>query len=153
MILDVTAGFRTMWRCKNPPLTVFMDKRAECKPDVIGVWEHLPFRPVFETILFDPSHIVRSGGYDERVRLHRTYGAWGSKREVLIAFHRALKEFARVANRLCFKWCETRDGPTLDQLLPLFRDWRIIHERQWRTKGSGTVKGNAYWVTFSKKEG
>ena len=139
-----------MWRNKHPPLTVFMDKRTDLKypPDVVGVWERCPFRDVFGAVIFDPPHVVRSGGYDSRFGLHRKYGAWGSKLEAIVAIAKAQKEFARIARRLCFKWCETRDGPTLWSLLPLFDKWREIYRREQATRGHGTIRGRTFWVTF-----
>ena len=143
-----------MWRNKRPPLTVFMDKKIDLDPppDVVGVWEACPFRDdVFGRVIFDPPHIVRSGGYDPRFGLHRKYGAWGSQLEAIIAIIKAQGEFARLATRLCFKWCETRDGPTLWNLLPLFSEWRKIYERENETRGQGNIRGKTYWVTFVKE--
>ncbi len=151
LTLDSTAGYRMMWKGKHPPLTVFMDKRIDLipPPDVVGVWEACPFRDdVFGCVIFDPPHIVRSGGADPRFSLHQSYGAWGSKKEVIIAIIKAQEEFARLAPRLCFKWCETRDGPTLWNLLPLFSEWRGIYEKENDTRGRGNIRGTTYWVTF-----
>ncbi len=142
-----------MWKNKRPPLTVFMDKKTDLNPppDVISVWKACPFRDdVFGRVIFDPPHIVRSGGYDSRFGLHRKYGAWGSKREAIIAIIKAQGEFARLATRLCFKWCETRDGPTLWNLMPLFREGRKIYEKENETRGQGNIRGKMYWVTFTK---
>lgn len=130
-----------------------MDKRPEVNPDIVAVWAYPPFRDdIFNCILFDPPHIVRSGGYDVRFFLHRKYGAWGSKLEAIIAIHQAQKAFLRISKRLCFKWCETRDGPTLWGLLPLFREWRKVAEKINDTKGQGNVRGQTYWVTFVRRE-
>ena len=155
LTLDATAGHRMMWRNKHPPLTVFMDKRTDLAipPDVVGVWEACPFRDeVFGLVIFDPPHIVRVGGYDPRFGLHRKYGAWGSKMEVVIAIHKAQGEFARLATRLCFKWCETRDAPTLWNLMPLFDRWRKVFERKEKTRGRGNIRGTTHWVTFERVE-
>lgn len=152
IVLDATAGNRMMWMNKNPPLTVFMDKKADLNipPDVIGVWENCPFRDsVFGCAILDPPHIIRVGGYYSRFRFHSVYGVWGSKREAIIAIHKAQKELARVAHRLCFKWCETRDGPTLWGLLPLFKNlWKEVHCTKRKTKGQGKTRGEVYWITF-----
>ena len=144
------------WKHKYPPLTVFMDKRSRdlvIPPDVIGAWEACPFREgVFNTVLFDPPHNVRSGGYDPRFAMHRKYGTWASKTEAVIAIAKAQEEFASLAPRLCFKWCNTRDGPTLWVLLPLFEFWKEIYRRMEKTKGQGNVRGRTFWVTFKRRD-
>ena len=151
VVLDATAGNRMMWKNKNPPLTVFMDKKTDLRvrPDVIGVWGHAPFRDdVFDCILFDPPHIVRTKGADPRFTMHVNYGSWKSKTEAIIGINKAQKEFLRLTKRLCFKWCNTRDGPTLWTLLPFFKEWKETHRKEWNTKGSGTIRGTSFWVTF-----
>ena len=151
LTLDATAGNRMMWKNKHPPNTVFMDKRGDLNPppDIVAVWENCPFRKmIFGRVIFDPPHIVRSGGYDPRFGLHRKYGAWGSKRALIISIIKAQREFARLAIRLCFKWCESRDAPTLWQLLPLFSRWTKIYEKKVKTKGQGNIRGDVFWVTF-----
>lgn len=154
LILDATAGNRMMWPNKNPPNTVFMDKRGpelNIPPDVIAVWKYTPFRDgVFSVILFDPPFIVRIGGPDSKMRLHQHFGAWGSKHQAVISIAAAVKEFLRLAPRLCFKWGNTRDGPTLWGLLPLFSEWKEIHRRQWTIPNR--IRGQVYWVTFTRKE-
>jgi hypothetical protein len=154
MMLDATAGYRYLWKNKAPPRTVFLDKRPEVKPDVVGVWKYLPFREdVCNCVLFDPPHIVRSGGYDPRYTLHIKYGAWGSKREAVVAIYQAQKAFTRVAPRLCFKWCNTREGPTLWGLLPLFQGfWEKVAEKVRKTGGQGTARGQTFWITFVRRE-
>ena len=126
-----------------------MDKRSEVKPDIVAVWAHPPFRDdIFECVLFDPPHIVRSGGGDPRFKFHRKYGVWGTRLEAIIGINKAQEAFLRITKRLCFKWCETRDGPTLWTLMPFFRGWRKIAEKVNRTKGQGNVRGLTYWITF-----
>jgi len=155
LTLDATAGNRMMWKNKYPPMTIFMDKKLDLSipPDIVGVWEACPFRnSVFGRVIFDPPHIVRSGGYDPRFGLHRKYGAWESKREAIISIYKAQIEFARLAFRLCFKWCETRDGPTLWGLMPLFDKWKKVFERERKTLGYGKIRGSTYWITFELAE-
>lgn len=153
LTLDATAGHRSMWRKKHPPLTVFMDKRGpelDIPPDVIAVWKYCPFRSgVFGVVLFDPPFIVRVGGPDKRRMLHNRFGAWFSKCRAVASIAAAAKEFQRLAPRLCFKWGDTRDGPTLWGLLPLFRGWIEIHRREWTIPNR--IRGQVYWVTFIKE--
>lgn len=153
MMLDATAGHRMMWPNKNPPNTVFMDKKHDTRipPDVIGVWEHLPFKDdCFDVVLFDPPHLIRFGKPGQNFRMFDNYGCWSSKVEALVAINKAQAEFARVAGRLCFKWCDTRDGPKYWGLLPLFKGrWRKVFERSHPTKGSGHRR--TYWATFVRR--
>ncbi len=150
VLLDATAGYRMMWPNKHPPNTVFMDKKFDVRTDIVGVWEFLPFRDdVFNCVIFDPPHIVRSSGVDSRFTMHKQYGAWRSRVQLIRALVHAQKEFARVTSRLCFKWGETRDSGSLWRLLPLFDRWTQVFRRDWESKGSG--KNMTSWVTFTRK--
>jgi hypothetical protein len=58
-ILDATASFRAMWIDKKDPDTVYMDKRREVKPDIICVWQNLPFvEGKFRTVVADFPHML-----------------------------------------------------------------------------------------------
>ena len=66
LFLDVTAGGRMIWKHKRHPDFVFMDKNpwSQIPPDVVGVWEHLPFRDdLFETLYL--GYIMEQGSFSE----------------------------------------------------------------------------------------
>jgi hypothetical protein len=81
MILDATAGYRSIWYQKNYPNVVLMDKRRGkfyshtpnghkdqkrrifVNPDVVAEWQHTPFKDnVFDLVIFDPPQIIRAEG-------------------------------------------------------------------------------------------
>ena len=147
-ILDATAGYRMMWRNKNPPNVVFMDKKTEVNPHIVAVWGHLPFRDnVFSLIIFDPPHIVlwRTG----TPQMAKVFGGWNTPKEIAPTLHKAAKEFSRVGEMLVLKWCDTRDGSTWWKLSSLFRGhWTILYERSSKSKGTG--HGLTWWITFTR---
>lgn len=59
MILDATASYRAMWTDKKDPDTVFIDQRREVKPDVVCVWQYLPFVDgAFKVDNWDPPQML-----------------------------------------------------------------------------------------------
>jgi len=173
MMLDATAGNRMMWKNKNPPLTIFIDKEARLKipPDIIAAWERLPFRNnVFDCIIFDPPHYPKFGPKSRHgnPQSHSWFGMFGTKTKLVRAMAKALQEFIRVGKdscRLCFKWCDTRieylekttgkwrrrtENPSLWTLLSLFYDWKEIYRREY-VSPYGNNKQITYWITFIKK--
>ena len=149
--LDATAGYRMMWKNKNPPHWIFMDKKIEVRPDIQAVWEYLPFRNnVFNCVLFDPPHIVLWGTGTPKIA--ENFGGWPYKRDILPSIFKSIKEFARVSKRLVFKWCDTRDGSTWWKLQSVFRGiWDIVLERKQTNKGMGY--GKTWWVSFIRFNG
>lgn len=153
MILDATAGFRNMWGKRGKQNVIFMDKRSECKPDVIGVWENLPFKDnSFDLVIFDPPHIVWNEKWkrsEQRQNILDMFSFWTTKKQITPTLFKALKEFHRVAEKLCFKWCDTRDGTTYLKLSSIFRGlWEPIYEKKQENKGFGSRY--TWWVTFNK---
>ena len=160
MILDATAGNRAMWKNKNPPNVIFMDKEIglAIPPNVFAIWQNLPFRDdVFETILFDPPHdrfspssvhMNPQGWHNPRVEGGRKIGGtfWGSLSSSWAGeFIRASKEFHRIAIRLCFKWNDSRYP--LERPLSFFEEWIPIQIKEHFSKRR-RGKTNTYWVTM-----
>ena len=160
MMLDATAGNRAMWPNKNPPNVIFMDKEIGLfvPPHLFCDWRYLPFRDkVFKTILFDPPHDVFSKGSvhmnpkgwnEPRLEEGRKIGGtfWGSLDKSWAGiFHKAQREFRRVASRLCLKWNDSEIS--LERVLLRFPDWRIIQINEYQTN---MRRGNTltWWVTF-----
>lgn len=106
-ILDATAGFRMIWFNQQHPNCVYLDKRPECEPDIIGDYRDLSrFKgETFRLAVFDPSHIIKSSGLHNE-NITRIYGSlnaetWQSD------LKKAFSELWRVlANYgvLLFKW-------------------------------------------------
>lgn len=172
MILDATAGNRTMWQIKKPTNIIFIDmeKKLEVKPDVFCDHRQLPFTDsCFDTIFYDPPH--NWGGAihyfsfpnkEERAKVFKdvggtpTYYGWDKykHRQALVAsIYNTLTEFRRVLKEdglLWFKWNEMRI--TINQILTVFHDWnelmRLYIDDPTHTAG----KQQTYWVCLSKKK-
>jgi len=162
-ILDATAGNRAMWKNKNPPNVVFLDreKNLATPPDVIAVWQHLPFRDnSFETVLFDPPHDKFSpssvhmdpkGWHNGRIENGRKIGGtfWGSLEKGWAGiFYSAQKEFSRISNRLCLKWNNSRHP--LEIVLSLFENWVESLRKEHNSK-MRRGKTQTWWITFNKQ--
>ena len=149
--IDVTAGYRMMWKNKNPPNTIFMDKNKESvrPPDIIAVWSKMPFRDnVFETVFFDPPHkLGRTTGRGIWATPSNKgyYGIDISKTKFRTETYHGTREFLRVANRLCLKWNDIE--LPIDRVLTLLpKAWKkvshLIIDKELKTK---TL---THWVTF-----
>ena len=149
MILDATAGNRMMWKNKNPPLTVFMDKeiRLQNPPDVFGVWEHCPFRDdVFLSVIFDPPHkFNRSCGFWAEPDSPNYYGADIRREKLISGIYHGTKEFLRIAKRLCLKWCD--DEISLWKILGLVdKGWKeILRKKDDKIRAHGN---STWWITY-----
>lgn len=163
MMLDATAANRRMWPNKNAPLTIYMDRETKLKipPTIIADNRFCPFRDdVFNCVIYDPPYYVDRRGEDTTWMFYNPglkprknvkgsppshYGLYKSKTELLSNLHRAAKEFLRISKRLCFQWGEGHWS--LWQVLPLFRPWKQIYHRDWRSKGHKR-RAKTHWVTF-----
>jgi len=149
LLLDATAGNRMMWKNKSPPLTVFMDSQIKLNtpPDVFGCWEYTPFRDgIFLTVIFDPPHkFNRTSGFWADPTSLNYYGADIRREKLVSGIYQGTREFLRIAQRLCFKWCD--DEISLWRILGLLpKEWKEIFR-----KGDDKVRvhGNTtWWITF-----
>ena len=161
MILDVTAGNRTIWsRNRNPENVIFIDKEPELfyPPDILADNRNLPIRLglKIESIIFDPPWGINLPPWwlNKQSRTGNGgivyYGNFKSKRECISYLHKAHNEFKKYTDRLCFKWGE-RDI-TLWAILGLFvRDgWQEIHRVKLNTKmnASGESMNQTWWVVL-----
>jgi hypothetical protein len=153
LLLDATAGNRMMWKNKNPPNTVFMDKnhRSQTPPDILAVWEAPPFRDnIFESVLFDPPHkFNRRSGFWADPEAPNYYGADIRREKLVSGIYRGTREFLKIAKRLCFKWSD--DEISLPRILSLFpRAWKKIHHRA--VDKNNAHKNLIHYITFKNKE-
>jgi len=136
MMLDATAGNRMIWPNKKPPNVIFMDKETSLYvvPHLFADFRELPFRDnVFDCVIFDPPHSCslppwwnsprgeKNDPWANYPKSRRSwYGKFDNKRDMFSSIHKAQKEFARVAKRLCLKWSELE--VSLWKILPFFRE-------------------------------
>ena len=155
MMLVATAGNRMMWHNKNPPNVVFLDKetRLARPPHIFADFRHTPFRDkIFDCVIFDPPYFARNKPppwYNNPQNTGNWYGMVKTKREIMDLLHRGQKEFQRITNRLCLQWCDNypRDM-SLWQILPFFRDWKIIQKKEIIHKSKKKRKAKTWWITF-----
>lgn len=164
MNLDSTAGNRSMWKKRNPSDLIFMDKEKKLfvKPDVLCVWQHLPFRDnVFNVVYFDPPHDKfsetsvhnnPSGWHNPRYEGNRKIGGtfWGSMPENYVGvYSKAVLEFYRVSNRLCFKWNNSRID--FKDILRIFNrsGWVMVYEKTHKSRKRHS-KTQTKFFTFTK---
>ena len=155
MMLDATAANRMMWKNKNPPNTIFMDKELDLRipPDIFACWEKLPFREdVFDCIIFDPPHKIGRTKYR---------GKWANPKDDYLGIdishskfrtglYYGTREFLRVSRRLCLKWNDIE--LSLHRILTLFpKEWKEICRKVIRK--NNRAKTVTYWVTFVKNHG
>lgn len=164
MILDVTAGNRTIWhRCNRKPSgIIFIDKEPELyyPPDILADNQYLPIRTdvKIDSIIFDPPWGINLPPWMTNKNLRPSgtpasyYGNFKSKRECIAYLHRAHNEFKRYTRRLCFKWGE-RDM-SLWSILGLFtRDgWREVHRVKLNAKrnAGGKSMNQTWWVVLER---
>ena len=151
MILDATAGNRMMWAHTNKKndYVVFMDNESNLAipPDVLAVWQYLPFRDkVFDCVIFDPPHSrfgKNSIHQDTKGERGRWWGNLSKRWQT--DFFKAAQEFLRVSYILCFKWNET--SHYIDKILALFKPWKIRYMKKHESpmkRGTSTT----WWVAF-----
>lgn len=105
-ILDVTAGYRVMWKNKNHPCAIYLDQKPECNPDVVTSYTDLSMIPSLsmKLVVFDPPHMIY---YTDKSRsfLEEKYGILEPDWEERIT--KAIHEMWRVLDIfgvLVFKW-------------------------------------------------
>lgn len=149
MFIDIASGNRMMWKIKKHPLFVYMDKNPWSKipPDVVGVWECLPFRDgLFETCFMDPPHkFNRTSGFWADPKSSNYYGADIRREKLVSGIYHGTRELLRVAKRLCFKWCD--DEISLQRILSLVPgEWQEIN--RWRDNKIRAHGNFTWWITF-----
>jgi len=170
MILDATAGNRTMWNWKNIPGIIYIDmeKKLDRKPTIFADNTNTPFLPrTFDTIFYDPPHSwdTKTGffsfpdreGYNALYKGNRkfpTYYGWDkykTKQALVAHVYRAQKEFYRILKDdglLWLKWNELT--VPFKKIIPVLDLWGVL--LFLRIKSLLQVAGTAqtYWVCMAK---
>jgi hypothetical protein len=172
MILDATAGNRSIYEYKKSENIIFIDieKQLWIKPTLFADSRKLPFKDkTFHTIIFDPPHdwgdkpfdftmgkFLKSRQWGRTKPYQFTYYGWDKykrKNEIIRYIYESQKEFARVATDdalLLLKWCEVRI--LINRILQLFTEWRTLIEIHVGdpTHTYGTAK--TYWIIMEKRK-
>ena len=156
LILDATASYRAMWIDKKDPNAVFIDQRREVKPNIVCIWQHLPFRNgLFKTVNFDPPHMLYRVK-DKPSFLTEKFGllepeTW--QNDLRLAFD----EFMRVLNPegiLLFKW--NNNHVSVNRVLNCFPfkpkfGSQVGGSRGFRSKTSKEPRSITSWFYFEKE--
>jgi hypothetical protein len=148
-ILDISAGNRYMWKNKNPPNTIFLDKRGpelNIPPDIIASWTHLPIRDnCIKLVIWDPPHLIHK---DTGITLFKKYGQYNRKRDLVLSILYGAKETRRISKRLCFKWNE--QNYPLYKIRALLIPWKQIHttKPKHRAQRRRRIHPLTTWITL-----
>jgi len=173
MILDATAGNRTMWTTKDAENIIYIDieRKLERKPTIFADNTSTPFLDkAFDTIIYDPPHGWGKGHPFYKYPDHETfaqrwpgygkyprYYGWEknlSKAALIGSIYYAQREFLRILKDdgvLWLKWNEVLIP--LHNILSVLIGWtellRLHIEAPTHTAG----EQKTYWVMLCKKRG
>jgi hypothetical protein len=172
MILDATAGNRTMWHTKNVEGIIYLDleRKLEVKPTIFADNSSSPFfDKVFDTIFYDPPHACGAEGwfhslpdkaqfrfkYPNEKGIPRYYGGdkYKNQMQLIVHIHKAQQEFRRILKDdglLWLKWNETRI--TIRRILRLFEYWHILMVLPVNNPKHTHGKQQTYWVCLTKEK-
>jgi len=173
MILDATAGNRTMWQYKNSPdiIHMDMDRELQVKPDILADNTNTPFLDkTFTDIFYDPPHTwgggisffsFRNAKEREKVFPHvtgvPTYYGWDkykTKDALINHINKASKEFYRILKDdgiLWIKWNEM--SMPLKTIKTIFHQWIILMELYINDPSHTAGQAQTFWVCMCKEKG
>jgi hypothetical protein len=172
MILDATAGNRTMWQTKKVEDIIYIDieKKLKRKPTIFADCTNTPFlSETFDTIFYDPPQMWggepfhhEAVGFLLRRQWARskpyawTYYGWDkykTRNELIVFIYRAQKEFQRILKYdglLWLKWNECKIS--LNRILVIFIDWTEVMRLYVNDPTHTASKHQTYWICLSKKK-
>ncbi len=172
MILDATAGNRTIYTTKDVSGIIYIDVelKLEHKPTIFADNTNTPFLDkTFDTIFYDPPHAygvhtgrhvhpskaaaVEVGAEPNEVSCYYGWDKYETQMALINHIHKAQKEFKRILKDdglLWLKWNEvTMQTGTI---MNLFDGWtevmRILVSQAVRPAGTRST----YWICLSKKK-
>jgi len=170
MILDATAGNRTMWKSKQSENIIYIDMetKLEVKPTIFCKNDNTPFKDkVFDTIFYDPPHTWggtdhyhcfprRTQEYVDKwhdTAIPRYYGwdKYKSRNELSIHIYKAQEEFQRILKDdglLWVKWNEM--SITLYRILALLSSWTLLLKIHDKDPSQTAGKHQTYWLCMEK---
>jgi len=172
MILDATAGNRTMWKHKNNENIIYIDieRRLEVKPTIFADNTNTPFlSETFDTIFYDPPHsyATKTGiySYPDSASFQKDWRGYGkipryygwdkypSAIGLLKHIYYAQKEFYRILKNDGLLWLKWNDlDIKLRRVLALFDNWDILLQLYIKAPTQTYGKAQTYWVCLQKKE-
>lgn len=149
-ILDATAGLRMMWENREHPNCIYVDERAEVKPDIIADYQKLDMIPdsSMRLIVFDPPHRTQP---HPNPRFMKKYGCQLQPETWVSEITNAFKELWRILQDwgvLIFKW--TDHDIKVKHVKQCFPTKPLFHQI---TSGQGGKRKNAtrtVWFCFMK---
>lgn len=170
MILDATAGNRTMWITKDSENIIYIDsqKRLEVKPTIFCDNTRTPFPDkTFDTIFYDPPqgwgtynsrHVYPKNTPEYRKILDRpglpVYYGWEiykTRRELVRHIYKAGEEFYRILKDdglLWLKWNVMRIP--LYRLLSIFSTWKLMLRIYVKSPSQTAGKHQTFWLSLEK---
>jgi hypothetical protein len=172
MILDATAGNRSMWRHKNTPNIIYIDieKKLERKPTIFADNTKTPFLSgIFDTIFYDPPHSWRQDlfwasfpTHEEYSKLYKpkkcvvAYYGWDkykNQQELLVHLWRAQKEFHRILKDDGLLWLKWNvQNISIRRVLLLFEDWKELLRLYIKAPSQTAGKSQTYWICLMKEK-
>lgn len=171
LIVDATAGYRLMWKGKDTRYTVFLDKRPECRPDIVCDDRNLPLRPhIADVIIEDPPHLIEDHCYTKRLAskypylhysnnfeakiadMYRRYGYWPTFTHWVNYLHHTNREFhtlLKPTGHLIMKIAQQNGHkrPNISHIQNQRTNFQVTHDiwRASNTHVSGTL---VHWLTL-----
>ena len=142
-ILDMTAGRRAIWF--SPGSGVFVDKRAEMRPDVVANWTALPFKSGwFDLVVFDPPHGNMSASHFAERYGHVTVAQLMAD---ILAGAREARRVTRARGLMALKWATHDVG--LHRVLNHLPGWEPLfgHKIGVRTRH----KSDVFWCLLRRE--
>ena len=170
MILDATAGNRTMWTTKDSENIIYIDRQTELqrKPTLFCDNTQTPFKDkTFDTIFYDPPHQWGQKKHfycfpkwteeyyniykDTAVPRYYGWDIYKTRSELIVHIYKAKDEFYRILKDdglLWLKWNEM--SIPLSKILALFNRWDILLQLYIKSPSQTHGKHQTYWVCMQK---
>lgn len=164
MILDSTCSYAHSRTDRWPKYaTLRMDRRIECRPDIVADARFLPFREnVFDLIYCDPPHLFRKNTDIEKIKVQRRksgrksaglferYSFWQSRDQWLDFLERTNEEFSRTLKtegKLYYKLTDGKHGLTRLGDLRILNNFALFSDRQ---NSKSVFKNSVHYLVFGR---
>ena len=152
MILDLTAGYRAMWKGKHQNV-IFLDKRKEVTPDIVASNEKLPFKDkAFEKLVYDPPHTVGTltPFYTHEPEGFDRYSHWDSRPDFyknIISVNNEAYRVLKDSGLFVIKWCDLTIKHGL--IINLMDNFELKRRTLFQSKNQN--KSKKFFLYFKKK--